>query len=184
MATASFGRTMSEDSLLFWIRADQGRTGIRQLPDRYRVAAVGSALMATAFCGRAMLGTSLLSSIRADQGRTGIRQRPDRYRVAAVGSGIDGDCVLWSGDVGDFVIILDPGGSGANRDPAAAGPLPGGSRRVGHRWRLRFVVGRCRGLRYFPDPGGQGQSPLPSSRLRDERCKRSSVGITRSVAGS
>ena len=105
MATASFGRTMSEDSLLFWIRADQGRTGT--------VAATGwqpsgRALMATAFCGWAMLGTSLLSSIRADQGRQG------------------------------------------------QSPLPGGSRRVGHRWRLRFVVGRCRGLRYYPRSGRTG----------------------------
>jgi hypothetical protein len=110
----------------------------------------------------------------------------------------DGDCALWSDDVGDFVIILDPGGSRANRDPAAAGPLPGwqplgrapmatalrgrtmlgtsllsliradqgrtgirrlpdryrgGSRWVGHRWRRRFVVRRCWGLRYYPRSG-------------------------------
>jgi hypothetical protein len=84
-----------------------------------------------------MLGTSLLSSIRADQGRTGTVAATG---VAAVGSGTDGDCALWSDDVGDFVIILDPGGSGAYRDSRRYRERRG----VEHQWRLRFVVGPCR----------------------------------------
>jgi hypothetical protein len=108
--------------------------------------------MATALCGRTMSRTSLLSSIRTHQGRIGTVAATG---VAAVGSVSNGDCASWSYDVGDFVIILDPGGSGANRD----------SRRYRGDRRGWGTNGDCALWSYdigdfviILDPGGQGRT--------------------------
>ena len=88
-----------------------------------------------------------------------------------------GDCALWSDDVGDFVIIVDRDGSGANVESRR---YRGGSRWVGHQWRLRFVVGRCRGTGLLSsigtDQGRTGTVAATAARLRDERLQRKLFG--------